>query len=240
MSAVCGSPLNAIPHTRTRVRSGARPFAAASEDTCSATNCGIESLRQRAASSSSASTASASATPASILVSFLRQDPPTPGPGIAMGLRGYPVLASAMVAGISRPSPDMTLAAMFANAKETSRTAVTQASDRPATSWGSRRSSWTPAPCRASRLCQKRGHNLTSDAWRHRRPEHNQAPGLKRRAHLFAGCSQVVEVRCAVVLDRCGDGNDIERTSGCPSMSGTRPVARMGRPMTTTRPRSPT
>ena len=149
MSAVCGSPLNAIPHTRTRVRSGARPFAAASEDTCSATNCGIESLRQRAASSSSASTASASATPASILVSFLRQDPPTPGPGIAMGLRGYPVLASAMVAGISRPSPDMTLAAMFANAKETSRTAVTQASDRPATSWGSRRSSWTPAPCRA-------------------------------------------------------------------------------------------
>ena len=63
-----------------------------------------------------------------------------------------------------------------------------------------------------------------SDAWRHRRPEHNQAPGLKRRAHLFAGCSQVVEVRCAVVLDRCGDGNDIERTSGCPSMSGTRPV----------------
>ena len=178
MSAVCGSPLNAIPHTRTRVRSGARPFVAASEDNCSATNCGIESLRQRAASSSSASTASASATPASILVSVLRQDPPTPGPGIAMGLRGYPVLASAMVAGISRPSPDMTLAAMFANAKETSRkallsslassalssegasrmhsaklntsrTAVTQASDRPATSWGSRRSSWTPAPCRA-------------------------------------------------------------------------------------------
>lgn len=44
----------------------------------------------------------------------------------AMGLRGYPVLASAMVAGISRPSPDTTMAAMFANAKETSRKALSR------------------------------------------------------------------------------------------------------------------